>query len=457
VTDTNGTNHSSEDGKHHNAFVRLYRGETHYDFVGRRRWFYLLSALIIVAGFISFATKGFELNLGIDFKGGTQWTVQAHGATVTQATNAIQSASGVTPSSVQTLGVGADQQLKVEADLNQDTAAQRQKVTNEITEALARLTHSPPGQVSVTFVGATWGSTVTNKALEAMLVFFLLVTIYIAIRFQWRMAFAALLKVIFHDLLITLAIFSLTNFQVTPDAVIAVLTILGYSLYDTVVVFDKINENVKALKSSRLTYLEIVNLSLNQVLARSINTSLVAVMPVLSVLVVGGQLLGASTLEQFGFPLLIGLVAGAYSSIFIAAPLRSDNESRDAKILASRGTGVEVLTPRAAAAMLAGAAPVTPSTRSSGRSTQGRSSGTLSPGAARSAKAPAKKRPAGSVATVDGDGPDDDDDDVVSSGAPAKAGAAKGSTTARPAASAARRPPPRPRKGGGKGKGKKRR
>jgi preprotein translocase subunit SecF len=453
-------------GKRPNALVRLYRGETSYNFVGRRRWFYLASGLIILAGFISFTLKGFELNLGIDFKGGTSWTVKANGATVTDATKAVQ-AVGVTPSSVQTLGVGNSASIQVEADLNNLSSAQRTVAQNKVAQALADVTHTPVGNESIEFVGATWGSTVTDKAIEAMVVFFVLETAYIAVRFQWRMAIAALLKVIFHDLLITLAIFSLTDFQVTPDAVIAVLTIMGYSLYDTVVVFDKISENVKNLRGSRLTYLEIVNLSLNQVLARSINTSLVAIMPVLSVLVIGGLLLGATTLEQFGFPLLIGLVSGAYSSIFIAAPLRSDNEARDIKILAGRaGTaGSELLTPRAAALMLAGGSTSGGAKKSATTRAAARSGQTVRPGAAKSQRPAARTS---SVAVADPDDTDDTDDAdggrgpsvaAAAAGAAVVAGAAKRpGPGARPARPSGNRPPPRPRKGGkGGGKGKKRR
>jgi preprotein translocase subunit SecF len=270
--------------------------------------------------------------------------------------------------------------------------------------------------------------------------------------------------------LITLAIFSLTDFQVTPDAVIAVLTILGYSLYDTVVVFDKINENVKGAKNSRLTYREIVNLSLNQVLARSINTSLVAVMPVISILVIGGLLLGADTLQQFGFPLLIGLLAGAYSSIFIAAPLKSDNEARDAKILSSRGSGVELLTPKAAAAMLAGTAATSGSgtgrsgtgRAGTGRSPSSRSGGaTVRPGTAAKGKTTAKRTSAPAVLDddADADGSDEDRDDgaVGVSASGQKATTSQRTSSGGSANSGNRRPPPRPRKGGGKSKGKKRR
>jgi len=162
---------------------------------------------------------------------------------------------------------------------------------------------------------------VVGVANPKAIVFFIAVTLYISIRFEFKMAVAAIIAVI-HDILIVIGIYSLGRFEVTPDTVVAVLTVLGYSLYDTVVVFDRIRENAKGLGASgRITYSEMVNLSMNQTLARSINTSLVAIVPVLSVLLVGSYLLGATTLESFGLALVIGLTSGAYSSIFIAAPL----------------------------------------------------------------------------------------------------------------------------------------
>ena len=391
---TTTTEHAPEatHAKRPNALIRLYRGETSFDFVGRRRWWYLISGTIILAGLISLGVRG--LNLGIDFKGGTEWTVPAKTLSVTSATNAVK-AVGITPSVVESLGTGSSRSIEVEADLSHLSASAQTTDKTAIAAALAKAAHTTVAQESIDDVGATWGGTVTDKAIEAMVVFFILVTIYIAIRFQWRMALAALMKVILHDLLITVGIFSLTWFQVTPNGVIAVLTIMGYSLYDTVVVFDKINENTKGLGATRrFNYPQMVNLSLNQVLARSVNTSLVAVLPVLSVLVIGAQLLGADTLRQFGFPLVIGLIAGAYSSIFIAAPLpggmRAAREAVRSGTASRRGDGL--LTPRAAAELLAGpgSAPGRPGRAGAGR---GRSQGQLiRPGTAAARRAPAARR-----------------------------------------------------------------
>jgi preprotein translocase SecF subunit len=210
-------------------------------------------------------------------------------------------------------------------------------------------------QVSLNDVGPTWGADITTKAERALVIFLAAVVIYITFRFEGKMAIAALIALL-HDILITVGIYSISGFTVSPATVIAFLTILGYSLYDTVVVFDKIEENTKGLAASgRITYTETVNLSMNQVLMRSVNTSLVAIMPILSILVIGAYALGASALQDFGLALFIGLLTGAYSSIFIAAPalaVMKEREPRYSQIrerLASRASMTGVLTPAAAA------------------------------------------------------------------------------------------------------------
>ena len=176
-------------------------------------------------------------------------------------------------------------------------------------------------KVSVTTVGPTWGSSITDDAIKALIIFFIVVGIYISIRFEPKMAAAAFIAMV-HDVLVAVGIYSIFNFQVTPDTVVAILTILGYSLYDTVVVFDRVRDNTKGIGSSgRLTYPQLINLSMNQTLARSINTSAVAILPVLSVLVIGANILGATTLQSYGLALFVGLLSGAYSSIFIASPV----------------------------------------------------------------------------------------------------------------------------------------
>ena len=337
-----------------NPFVRVYRGETKFDFVGRRRWWFAISGLIIVAGLVSFGVKGF--NWGIDFKGGTSWEIPAHGATVSEVQNAVTSA-GVPGATVQLLGQGSSATVQVQADLTKEAPGKQATDKAAVSAALGHIADISPNQVSITDVGPTWGSQISDKAVIAVLVFFVVIVVYISFRFEWKMAMAALIAVI-HDLLVTAGVYSIAGFQVTPDTVIALLTILGYSLYDTVVVFDRVKENSRGqFGTGRMTYTDIVNLSMNQTLARSINTSLVAILPVLAVLVIGAQLLGATTLQYFGLALVIGLTSGAYSSIFIASPVLAGLKEREVRYinirrkLENRAEGAGLLTPRQAAVL----------------------------------------------------------------------------------------------------------
>ena len=438
--------------KRHNVFVRLYRGETSFDFIGNRRWWFGVSAIIILVGIISLSTRG--LNESIDFKGGQSWLVTSPTLTVAQATTAAENAGVTQPTVVQlTNEVNHTKQIQVTADLNSKSAEQQTAIGNKVTAGLAAAAHTSTQEVSFNSVGASWGSQVTKKAIEALVVFFILVALYISFRFEYKMAVAAIVAVI-HDILVTVGIYSIAGFLVTPDTVIAVLTVLGYSLYDTVVVFDRIRDNAKGLGASgRITYSEMVNLSMNQTLARSINTSLVAIVPVLSVLVVGSFILGATSLQDFGLALVIGLTSGAYSSIFIASPLLAYMKEREPRYitirqrLETRGDRVGILTPAMAAAM-AGAS-------GGGRRNAGRAAaqttGVIRPGAASAARRSggAAKR----TATTNGNGSGGVDAPSATKGATASNGSPSSGST-RPAGS---RPPPRPRKGKGKGgKGKRR-
>jgi preprotein translocase subunit SecF len=343
--------------REHGALQRLYRGETRFDFVGRRRMWFSLSSVIIVAGIISLILRG-GLNLGIEFKGGTEWTVKAPNVTQTQAVNALQSAGLVDPI-VQLLGQGSNQQLNVQADLNKLSLHDRSTETTKVEEALAKLSNTSLDNVQngVQTVGPTWGSSITNKAIEALIIFFIVVGLYISIRFEPKMAISAFIAML-HDVIVAVGIYSLFNFQVTPDTVVAILTILGYSLYDTVVVFDRVRDNTKNIGShGTMSYGQLINLSMNQTLARSINTSAVAIIPVLAVLLIGAELLGASTLQEYGLALFVGLLSGAYSSIFIASPILfmlKQGESRWIAIekrLASRGDRAGSLSAADAAAL----------------------------------------------------------------------------------------------------------
>ena len=325
---------------------RLYHGETSYDFVGKKvRWF-AISGTVILVGVLSLLLQG--LNYGIDFKGGLSWEVDAPHTSVAKVRDALRPL-GLGEATIQFAG---GSHLRVEF---KHVDATKEKA---VEGAISRLAGGR--QVSVNDVGPSWGKAITNKARTALIGFFIAITIYISLRFEWKMAIAAILAVV-HDILVTVGVYSVSRFEVTPATVVAFLTILGYSLYDTVVVYDKVQENTRGLSASgRYTYADTVNLSMNQVLMRSINTSLVAILPIISVLVVGAYGLGATTLKDFGLALLVGLLTGAYSSIFIASPILAALKEREPRyatirqrILAKGGSGAP-LTPAAAAALAGG-------------------------------------------------------------------------------------------------------
>ncbi|HUP84980.1 MAG TPA: protein translocase subunit SecF [Acidimicrobiales bacterium] len=334
-----------------NIFHRLYHGETSFDFVGKTKQWFIISGVVIAIGLVSLVfIRG--LNFGIDFRGGTAWEVPTESPSVDDARDALRPL-GLGEAKIQVLGTNV---LRVQADAEGGTAEKRKERHQQISAALAKAEGIDASLVSVNEVGPSWGSEITGKAIRALIAFLIVISIYISFRFEPKMAIAAL-AALFHDILVTVGIYSLSGFEVTPATVVAFLTILGYSLYDTIVVFDKVEENTRGLAASgRMSYADMVNLSMNQVLMRSLNTSLVAIMPIVSILFVGAFLLGATTLQDFGLALLIGLLTGAYSSIYIASPvlaLLKEREPRYAAIrerLASRGGLGGHLTPAAAAA-----------------------------------------------------------------------------------------------------------
>ena len=287
----------------------LYRGETTIDFYGmRRRWFTASGVLLLVS---LLALAVFRLDTSVDFTGGT----------IVNAPNPAQATIGQVRDALSGIGQdGARVQFIGEArDITVQTEALGAAAQDELVSVVAAVAGVTVDDTSVDAVGPTFGAEITRRAIQALVIFLIVVALFITWRFEWKMAVAGL-AALFHDLLITAGIYSIVRFEVTPATVIAVLTILGYSLYDTVVVFDKITESVSEL-GSKHTFTEISNFSMNQVLMRSINTSLTTLLPVGSLLFVGSYLLGAATLREFALALFIGVAAGTYSSIFIATPL----------------------------------------------------------------------------------------------------------------------------------------
>ncbi|MCC3770207.1 protein translocase subunit SecF [Streptomyces sp. UNOC14_S4] len=321
--------------------ARLYRGEVGYDFVGKRKIWYGISILITITAIVGLAVRG--LNFGIEFSGGAVFTTPKTPVSVEQAKRTAEETAGH-PAIVQKLGNGT---LRIQvSDLSTEKSIPTQK-------ALAKKLDVPQDKINTDLVGPSWGDQIANKAWTGLAVFMLLVVIYLAIAFEWRMALAALVALI-HDLTITVGVYALVGFEVTPGTVIGLLTILGYSLYDTVVVFDGLKEASKDItKQTRWTYSEIANRSLNGTLVRSINTTVVALLPVAGLLFIGGGFLGAGMLNDISLALFVGLAAGAYSSIFIATPLVADFKERDPQM---RALAKRVAAKRAATAKAEGGA-----------------------------------------------------------------------------------------------------
>lgn len=318
-----------------NLGARLYRGEVGYDFIGKRKIWYGLSILITITAIVGLAVRG--LNMGIEFKGGAVFNTPKTSVSVTQAQNAAEEASGH-PAIVQKLGNGG---LRIQ--VSELDTQQADKVKTELSESL----RVDSEKINAELVGPSWGEQIANKAWTGLGIFMILVVIYLAIAFEWRMAVAALIALI-HDITITVGVYALVGFEVTPGTVIGLLTILGYSLYDTVVVFDSLKEGSKDItKQTRWTYSDVANRSINSTLVRSINTTVVALLPVAGLLFIGGGVLGAGMLNDISLSLFVGLAAGAYSSIFIATPLVADLKEREPQMKALKK---RVLAKRAAAA-----------------------------------------------------------------------------------------------------------
>jgi preprotein translocase subunit SecF len=350
---------------------RLYRGEVSVEFVSRQRLWYSISGAILAISVISVIVFG--LNFSVDFKGGSVYQFAAGSSTISQVRQTVSASGGGQDAIVQKitpLGAGTP---KWQIQTRPLTVKQQDSVVS----ALSKQFGVPQNEISQTSIGASWGSQISKKAAEALIAFIVVIVVYLSIAFEWKMAVAALIALA-HDIVITVGVYALAHFEVSPASVIGLLTILGYSLYDTVVVFDKVRENTAGLlASSRSTYSQAANQALNQTLVRSINTSLIALLPVASILFVGAGFLGAGELKDLALVLFVGMLSGTYSSIFIATPVLADLKEREpqykalAKRVQLRASGGRAAK-RAAAKAPAGQA-------ASGRAATGRAGRTAVP------------------------------------------------------------------------------
>ena len=314
--------------RRHGLIHRLYHGETAFPLIHQRRKFYAASLILVVIGIGSMAIQGF--NLGVEFKGGSIFSVSAPSNVDLKATRQFIDSSGTHDAIVQTVKTSkGDTKIRVETPPL--TEAERTRIGDLLA---SRFGVDPNTQLDITSVGASWGKEVTKKALEGLVAFLLVVIAYISVRFEPKMAAAAIIALL-HDLVLAAGIYSVTQFVVTPSTIIALLTVLGYSLYDTIVVFDKVAENTKGIeRRGTQTYAEASELAVNQTFMRSINTSLIALLPVSGLLFVGALLLGAGTLKDLSLALFVGLASGAYSSLFLATPLLADLKEREPRFQA---------------------------------------------------------------------------------------------------------------------------
>jgi preprotein translocase subunit SecF len=303
---------------------RLFRGQTAIDFYGKRRVGLILAIVAVVVTFGSLLTQG--LNLGLDFEGGDAWDVPA------SETFGIDEATDVlSANDVSTAGA----RIQLRSSETSDVVTVRVQVlpreqADAVTADFAEAAGVTVDEISFSFTSSTWGAEITEKAARALVIFLFVVAVFISLRFEWRMAVAALTAMV-NDVIVAVGVYSVFQFEVTPATVIAFLTILGYSLYDTIVVFDRVKENEGRYASTKMPYEDIVNISMNQVMVRSLLTSFSSILPVISLLILGSGLLGAVALQEFALALLIGMISGVYSSIFIATPLLAVLKSKSGR------------------------------------------------------------------------------------------------------------------------------
>lgn len=308
----------------HGFFIRLYTGTGAFDVIGKRKMWYGISGAIVAIALISIVVRGFTF--GIDFEGGTKVSMPAqgvHGQVSTEQVETVFSkAIGNPPESVVTVGTGESATVQIRSEtLDNDQTEDLRTALFDAFQPKGSDGQPSKQSISDSAVSETWGGQITKKALIALVVFLAIVTVYITVRYERYMAAAAMASLVF-DLVVTAGVYSLVGFEVTPATVIGLLTILGFSLYDTVIVFDKVEENTHGFEhTTRRTFAEHTNLAINQTFMRSINTSVISVLPIVALMVVAVWLLGVGTLQDLALVQLVGVVVGAYSSIFLATPL----------------------------------------------------------------------------------------------------------------------------------------
>jgi len=416
---------------------RLYRGDVSINFVGRQRLWYTISGVILLISVVALLTRG--LNFSVEFKGGSVFQFPATSSMSQGEISRVVTATGGGDSTVQHIS-GLSSQWQVQTQV---LPTQPVDVTTKVATALENRFGFPKSSMTIQQIGPTWGSEITGKAVTALIIFLVVIVAYLSIAFEWKMAVAAFVALI-HDIVITTGVYALTGFQVSPTSVIGLLTILGYSLYDTVVVFDKVRENTAGiLTTGRSSYSQAANLALNQTLVRSINTSLTALIPVASILFVGAGLLGAGTLKDLSLVLFVGMLSGTYSSIFIATPVLADLKERQpqykelARRVALRETGGRAAK-RAAARSAGAEGSVLAASAGAPPETNGGTAGFAAAGSsALAASGPADG--AGSEPAEDERAADDDEVTVS---------AAQGATARRPADGARPTIRQQPRRGG---------
>ncbi|HET7724557.1 MAG TPA: protein translocase subunit SecF [Propionibacteriaceae bacterium] len=308
---------------------RLYTGDIAYNFIGRRRIWYTISAVALLISVAALLLRG--LDLGIEFRGGSDFQVPATvtSSTVSQYREAVLGTGVPSLDSTVVTTVG-DNKVRIQ------TRSLNVPEQTAVRAAIAKEAGKSSDDVAYQLIGASWGKQITQQAAIALVVFLVLVGLLIWIYFRDAKMSVAALSALLHDLIITIGIYALVGFTVTPATMIGVLTILGYSLYDTVVVFDKIRENVASMEIDKVTYSEAANHAVNQVLVRSLNTTVIGVLPVAALLFAGVFVLGSGPLEDLGLALFVGMIAGAYSSIFIASPLLAQLREREPEMMAHR-------------------------------------------------------------------------------------------------------------------------